>query len=112
MINEHSGPSPAKAHIEIKPVDGSERIKLPNIAQYVVVAIPEVDPENKSEAFFCMSAERTAMVGIWLIQVSKAMRSNSPIPALGEFERKNPNSSIIQPGRLTKKNSIVKPGLN
>jgi hypothetical protein len=113
MINEKSGSSPGRAHIEIKPADGSVPEILPNIAQYVVVAIPENDPEHNSKAFVCMGAERIAMVGIWLIQVSKALQSNQPIPPLGEFERKNPDSPIITPGRMTKRNSnILKPGLN
>lgn len=113
MINEHNGPSPVKAHIELKPTDGSAPEIFPDIAQYVIITIPENDPEHKSEARICMSAERLAMVGIWLIQVSKALQKNQPIPPLGEFERKNPASPIIQPGRMTRKtNNLYKPGLN
>ncbi len=100
MINENNGPSPAKAHIEIKPVDGSASEIFPDIAQYVIITIPEKDPEHTSEARMCMGADRLAMVGIWLIQVSKALQQNQPIPPLGEFERKNPASPIIQPGRM------------
>ena len=51
-----------------------------------------------------MGAQTLAEIGVWFIQVSKALANNTPIPALGEFIQKDRNSPIIQPGRLAKKN--------
>ncbi len=101
-INQNS--APAKVHIKIKPIDGSEPIVHRNIAQYVLITIPEKDAEHNSEYSGIMGAQTLAEIGVWFIQVSKALANNTPIPALGEFIQKDRNSPIIQPGRLAKKN--------
>ena len=101
-INQNS--APAKVHIEIKPIDGSEPEIFRNIAQFVLVTIPEIDAEHNSKFSGVMGAQTLAEIGVWFIQVSKVLANNTPIPALGEFIQKDRNSPIIQPGRLTKKN--------
>lgn len=111
MINENLNQKPL-VNIEIRPIDGSAPVEFPGIAQFVVITVPSIDPEHNTNAHLAVSPRLCAEIGMWLIQCSKAMVDGKDIPPLGQFEKKNPRSSIIQPGLLPKKNGIVRPGLN
>ena len=111
MINENLNQKPL-VNIEIRPIDGSAPVERLGIAQYVLITVPSVDPEHKTDAFMNVSPRLCAEIGMWLIQCSKFMVDGKDLPPLGQFEKKNPRSPIIQPGLLPKKNGIVRPGLN